>query len=163
MVGGPSGNGLRESPGPAQHLSQSRFGSVAAHVLGLTRGLPSGLRGAKEWADEMFAVFFSLLYLERIGEIAHADKNRIGLISGAQRISRQEMLAVTQGPLPDGFYGQAYLLGEELRQMVGWETLKDLATLRTAEGFPDVEAWIASLTTEVREKATRLVLGSAEL
>lgn len=119
-------------------------------------------KNAMHWADEMFAVLFSLLYLERIGEIAHADKNRIGLINGAQRISRQEMLAVAQGPLPDGFYGQAYLLGEELRQIVGWETLKDLATLRTAEGFPDVEVWIASLTTGVREKAARLVLGSAE-
>ena len=61
-------------------------------------------------------------------------------------------------------YGQTYLFGEELRQVVGWETLKVLATLRTAEGFPDVEAWIASLTTaEVREKAARLVLGSAAL
>ena len=57
-------------------------------------------KNAMHWADEMFAIFFSLLYLERIGEIAHADKNRIGLIDGAQRISRQEMLAATQGPCP---------------------------------------------------------------
>lgn len=117
-------------------------------------------KNAMHWADEMFAVFFSLLYLERIGEIAHANKNRIGLINGAQRISRRKMLTITQGPLPDGFYGQVYLLGEELRQIVDWETLKDLATLRTAEGAPDVEGWIASLTTEVREKAARVVLGS---
>jgi hypothetical protein len=122
-----------------------------------------GRKNAMHWADEMFAVLFSLLYLERIGETTHADKNRIGLIKGAQCISRQKMLNVTQGPLPGGFYGQAYLLGEELRQIVGWETLRDLATLRTAEGFPDVEAWIDSLAVEVREKVARLVLGSSAL
>lgn len=62
-------------------------------------------KNAVHRVDEMFAVFFSLLYLERIGEIAHADKNRIGLVNGAQRIARREMLAVTQGPLPDGSRG----------------------------------------------------------
>jgi hypothetical protein len=80
----------------------------------------------------MFAILLSLFYLERIGEIAHAHRNRIGLIEGAQRISRQEMLAVTQGPLSEGF---------------------------TARPISDIEKWIASLTPPAREKAGRLVAG----
>ncbi len=120
-------------------------------------------KNALHWADEMLAVLFSLLYLERIGEIEHAHRNRAGLVEETHHVSRQEMLDTTHGPLSNGFYGQAYLLGEELRQIVGWEEMKGLSILRTAEGFPDIEAWVASLTTEVREDATRLVLGSAEL
>jgi hypothetical protein len=120
-------------------------------------------KNALHWADEMFAVLFSLLYLERIDEIEHARRNRAGLVEEAHHASRQEMLGATHGPLSNGFYGQAYLLGEELLQIVGWEELKGLAILRTAEGFPNIKAWIASLTTEGREDATRLVLGSAEL
>ena len=119
-------------------------------------------KNAMHWVDEMFAVLFSLLYLERIGEVEHADRNRNQLIEDAPLVSRQEMLAVTQCPLPNGLYGRAYLLGEELKQIVGWEVLKGLAVSRTTEGFPDVEAWIASLAPEVREKATPLVLMSAD-
>jgi hypothetical protein len=113
------------------------------------------------WADEMFAVMFSLLYLDRIGEIAHADRNRVGLIENAPQISRQEMLTTTHGPLSDGFYGQAYLFGEELRHVVGWEALKNLAVSRTAEGFPDIGKWVASLPPQAREKAVRLVAGQS--
>jgi hypothetical protein len=47
-------------------------------------------KNAMHWADEMFAVFFSLLYLERIGETAHADRNRIGLINDS-RLHRTQL------------------------------------------------------------------------
>lgn len=115
-----------------------------------------GRENAVHWADEMFAVLFSLLYLERIGETEHADRNRAGLMEEAHSLSRQKMLSVTRGPLPDGLYGQAYLLGEELRQAVGWGKLKELAVLRTPGCLPDVEQWIASLEPRVRVKAARL-------
>jgi hypothetical protein len=110
----------------------------------------------------MFAVLFSLLFLERIGEAAHVERNRIGLIEDAPGISREELLATVRGPLSDGFYGQAYVLGEELRGITGWTTLKRLAVLRSADGFPDVGGWLASLATADRAAVGGLLLGRSE-
>ncbi|HET9676011.1 MAG TPA: hypothetical protein VFP21_00740 [Solirubrobacterales bacterium] len=89
-------------------------------------------KNASHWVDEMFAVMFSLLYLERIGEVDHADRNRIGLVEQASLISREEMLNVVSGSLPDGLYGRAYLVGEELRRILGWAALKSLAVTPNA-------------------------------
>ncbi len=122
----------------------------------------SGRKNALHWADEMFAVLFSLLFLERIGEAAHVERNRIGLIEDAPGISREELLATVRGPLSDGFYGQAYVLGEELRGITGWTTLKRLAVLRSADGFPDVGGWLASLATADRAAVGGLLLGRSE-
>jgi hypothetical protein len=115
-------------------------------------------KNASHWVDEMFAVMFSLLYLERIGEVDHADKNRIGLIEQASLISRQEMLGVVGNPLPEGLYGRAYLVGEELRQAVGWAALKSLAVTRASDGTADVEEWLDSLPAEARAAAAQIVL-----
>jgi hypothetical protein len=122
----------------------------------------SGGKNALHWVDEMFAVLFSLLFLERIGETVHAERNRIGLIEDAQLISREELLATVRGPLPDGFYGRAYVLGEELRRIVGWQTLKRLAGLRSADGFPDVGSWLTSLAPADRDTVDDLLLGRSE-
>jgi hypothetical protein len=119
-------------------------------------------KNALHWADEMFAVLFSLLFLERIGEAAHVERNRIGLIEDAPGISREELLATARGPVSDGFYGQAYVLGEELRGITGWTTLKRLAVLRSADGFPDVGGWLASLATADRAAVGGLLLGRSE-
>jgi hypothetical protein len=116
-----------------------------------------GRKNSAHWADEMFAVMFSLLYLEHIGEAEHADRNRAGLVKEAERISRSEMLTVIGGRLPEGLYGQAYLAGEELRQIPGWDAMKSLAVLRTSEGFPDVTKWLTSLSPGVYGRATQVV------
>jgi hypothetical protein len=117
-------------------------------------------KNSAHWADEMFAVMFSLLYLEHIGEAEHADRNRAGLVKEAERISRPEMLTVTGGRLPEGLYGQAYLAGEEFRQILGWNAMKSLAALRTSEGLPDVTKWLTSLSPAVCGRAMQVVQAS---
>jgi hypothetical protein len=89
--------------------------------------------------------------LERIGETVHAKRNRTGLIEDAQLISRDELLATVRGPLSDGFYGQAYVLGYELRRILRWQALKRLPVLRSPDGFPDVGSWLTSLTPTDRD------------
>jgi len=115
-------------------------------------------KNAPHWVDEMFAVRFSLLYLERIGEASHAARNRTGLVEQASLISRSEMLKVVSGPLPDGLYGRAYLVGEELQQLVGWPALKSLAVTRALDSTPDIEAWLDSLPAAARLSAEQIVL-----
>src|SRR4051794_25397548 len=115
-------------------------------------------KNASHWVDEMFAVMFSLLYLERIGEASHADGNRTDLVEQASLISCPEMLEVVGGSLPDGLYGRAYLVGEELRQLVGWPALKVLAVTRTRDGVPNIEAWLASLSEAARLAAAPIVI-----
>jgi hypothetical protein len=106
--------------------------------------------------DEIFAV----LFLERIGETVHAERNRTGLIEDAQLISRDELLATVRGSLSDGFYG-AYVLGEELRRILRWQTLKRLAVLRSPDGFPDVGSWLTSLIPADRDTVDDLLLGGS--
>lgn len=113
---------------------------------------------SSHWVDEMFAVMFSLLYLERIGEIDHAHRNRIDLAEEASLISRKGMLEVVSGSLPDGLYGQAYLVGEELQQALGWDVLKSLAVTRAPDGTPDIEGWLGSLPSEARAIAAQVIL-----
>lgn len=115
-------------------------------------------KNASHWVDEMFAVMFSLLYLEHIGEVGHADRNRSGLLEQASLVSRKEMLGVVGGPLPDGLYGRAYLVGEELRKVLGWAALKSLAVTRIPDGTPDLEGWLGSLPIEARVAAARIVM-----
>jgi hypothetical protein len=117
----------------------------------------SGGKNASHWVDEMFAVMFSLLYLERIGEVRHADRNRIGLVEQASLICRERMLGVVSGPLPDGLYGQAYVVGDELREAVGWTALKSLAVTRTPDGAPDIESWLELLPPESRAAAAQII------
>lgn len=85
--------------------------------------------------ETVFESHLDRFNMEHIGEAEHADRNRAGLVKEAERISRSEMLTVIGGRLPEGLYGQAYLAGEEFRQILGWETMKSLAVLRTSRGF----------------------------
>ena len=62
----------------------------------------------RHWADEMFAVLFSLIYLDRIGQEAHADINRRCLVAEAEACSTEAMFALS-GPCPEGLYGRAYV------------------------------------------------------
>jgi hypothetical protein len=114
-------------------------------------------KNSSHWLDEMFAVMFSLLYLEFIGEAEHAERNRVGLIEQSELLSRSSMFAVTEGPLPDGLYGQAYVTGEELREKVGWDAMRLLAVTRTPEGHPDVEERLNSLLPDARARAEKVL------
>jgi hypothetical protein len=115
-------------------------------------------KNKSHWVDEMFAVMFSLLYLDHIGEAAHADRNRAHLLEQASLVSRSEMLEVISGSLPDGLYGRAYLLGEELRDLIGWPALKSLAVIRTPDGTPDIEAWLDSLPGPTQSGVAEMVM-----
>lgn len=116
----------------------------------------SGGRNSPNWVDEMFAVLFSLGYLERIGEAAHADRNRAHLMRQATQHTFEEM---TADPMPDGIYGRAYLVGQELIEATGWEALKTLAATRAADGQPDTGRWLDSLAPAARARAAA-VLGA---
>jgi hypothetical protein len=110
------------------------------------------------WADEMFAVLFSLLYLTRINEVTHAARNRARHVELAENFSSREMFAGAGNPLSPEFYGRAYVVGQALVERVGWDTLKPLAVMRTAEGNPDVDQWLDTLPAESRENV-RSILG----
>jgi hypothetical protein len=96
------------------------------------------------WGDEMFAVLFSLFYLDKIGEAAHAARNEVLLAEEAQACTPREFFAYTGGAVP-GLYGRAFLLGRELQTTVGWEMLTRLAVTRAADGRVDVEQWLTDL------------------
>jgi hypothetical protein len=104
----------------------------------------------RHWADEMFAVLFSLIYLDCTGQKAHADINRRCLVAEAEACSTEVMFALS-GPCPDGLYGQAYVLGSSLTDCVGWKRLKTLAVTKGADGRMDLAAWLSSLSAEDRE------------
>ncbi|HEY2141580.1 MAG TPA: hypothetical protein VGG98_05925 [Solirubrobacteraceae bacterium] len=56
-------------------------------------------KNAIHWIDEMFAILFSLLYLNEIGESKHADDNingQDGLIKQSQQCSMSEMLQLQE-------------------------------------------------------------------
>jgi hypothetical protein len=110
----------------------------------------------RHWADEMFAVLFSLLYLARIGQEAHAERNRQGLLTEAERCSIETMFAL-DGPCPDGLYGRVYVLGQALIDVIGWNHLKTLATTKGADGRMDVQVWLASLPDEDQDKVRPLL------
>jgi hypothetical protein len=109
------------------------------------------------WADEMFAVLFSLLYLERAGQGDHADLNRLGLVAQAEACSIEAMFAVNGGSCPDGLYGRVYILGQSLIDCIGWDRLKMLAVTKSADGRMDLAAWLLSLSAEDREKALQFL------
>jgi hypothetical protein len=102
-------------------------------------------KNSSHWADEMLAVLFSLTYLEWIGEAAHAERNRRQLTEQAGCCSLEQMLGVAGGPLPEGLYGRVYVVGEKLREAIGWEALRSLATTRHDDGACDVDRWLDSL------------------
>jgi hypothetical protein len=102
-------------------------------------------KNRSDWADEMFAVHFSLIYLERIGETDHAERNRRHLVEQAARCSVEELFRLGEGVEPVGIYGRAYLVGLEIVEAVGWEALRPLATMRRSDGRCDVETWLATL------------------
>jgi hypothetical protein len=56
------------------------------------------------WAHEMLAVHFSLTFLDRIYESAHAAGNRRSLSHEATRCSLEQLLASNSVPFPDGFW-----------------------------------------------------------
>jgi hypothetical protein len=114
------------------------------------------------WADEMFAVLFSLLYLDRTGYADHANLNRTHLVSEAEACSTQTMFGAA-GPCPDGLYGRAYLLGSSLIDSIGWEPLKTLAVTKGADGRMDADTWFASLTRTEREQVKPLLQGALSL
>jgi hypothetical protein len=99
----------------------------------------------------MFAVLFSLIYLDRIGQEAHADINRRCLVAEAEACSTEAMFALS-GPCPEGLYGRAYVLGSSLTDCVGWERLKTLAVTKGADGRMDLAGWLSSLSAEDRKK-----------
>jgi hypothetical protein len=116
----------------------------------------------RHWADEMFAVLFSLLYLDRTGYQDHADLNRTGLAREAKACSAKAMFALS-GPCPDGLYGRVYVLGTSLTDRIGWERLKTLAVTKRADGRMDVAAWLASLTPHERKTVRSLLRGTSEV
>lgn len=79
--------------------------------------------GVLNWLDEMLAVHFSLVFLERIGQVAHAVINRTVLRAEAETCSAAQMIAMNAVPYPDGLYGRAYLTGEAMIEAVGWDLL----------------------------------------
>jgi hypothetical protein len=116
-------------------------------------------RIGRHWADEMFAVLFSLHYLDRIGRKAHANANRRELLAEAEQCSTEAMFAL-DGPCPDGLYGRVYVLGMSLLDCVGWDRLKSLAVTKQADERMDVAAWLSSLSVEEREKVQPLLQAS---
>jgi hypothetical protein len=74
----------------------------------------SGGKNKTHWADELFAVHFSLLFLGRIGEVTYADRNRVQMGEQGKGCSVADMLATVDRPLPDGLYGRVYLVSQEL-------------------------------------------------
>jgi hypothetical protein len=115
------------------------------------------------WADEMFAVLFSLLYLDHTGFQDHADLNRTGLASEARACSAKAMFAIGGGRLPDGLYGRVYRLGTSLIDRIGWESLKTLAVTKRADGRMDVGAWLTSLAPEERTLVRSLMRNAPEI
>jgi hypothetical protein len=114
-------------------------------------------KNSPHWADEMLAVMFSLLYLERIGEVDHAHRTRIALVEEAPLVAREKLFEAISRPLPNRIYGRAYVLGEELQQVVGWTALKTLAVTRTSDGTPDIETWLDLLPGEIQDAVAQIV------
>lgn len=113
--------------------------------------------GVLHWLDEMLAVHFSLVFLERIGQVAHADINRTALRADAENCSPAQMTATSAVSYPEGLYGRAYLVGEALIEAVGWDLFKLLAATRGSDGKLCLETWIHALTQPARDKATNAV------
>jgi len=117
----------------------------------------------QQWADEMFAVLFSLLYLDRMGYEEHANLNReTDLLPEAAECTAEEMFA-RDGPCPPGLYGRVFVLGTALEEQIGWDRLKTLATTKRADGRMDVAAWLDGLTEDERSRAAPLLQGAPEL
>jgi len=98
-----------------------------------------------DWADEMFAVLYSLAFLDWLQETSHAAANRSHLVEQAMRCSLEQFLAIGSEPNPDGTYGRAYLVGMQLIGAVGWDRLRPLALMRRPDGTCDVETWLEFL------------------
>jgi hypothetical protein len=109
------------------------------------------------WADEMFAVLFSLLYLDSIGQGEHADVNRRDLVAEADLCTIETMFKLDGGSCPPGLYGRVYLLGQSLIERIGWGCLKLLAVTKDPDGRMDLTAWLSSLTTDERRKVLPLL------
>ncbi len=113
------------------------------------------------WAHEVLAVHFSLLFLDRIGQKAHAEKNRRLLRQQAHQCSLKQLVAMNNVPYPAGLYGRAYILGEQLIAAVGWDQLKPLALTRNVDGKPCAEEWLCSLPRSERAEALAVLPSKA--
>jgi hypothetical protein len=120
-------------------------------------------RVGAHWADEMFAVLFSLMYLDRTGHEEHANLNReTDLLPEAAECTTEEMFAL-DGECPPGLYGRVFLLGTALEELIGWDRLKTLATTKGPDGRMDVAAWLDGLTEDERRTVAPLLQGVPEL
>jgi len=118
-------------------------------------------KSMSHWIDEMFAVLFSLIYLDQIGENAHAEANRIFLVHNSKKCSMARMFAVSGTLIPDdiseAFYGRVYVVGKELIDIVGWDRLKLLATTRNEEGVCMLDEWFSTLPRQKRKRISRVL------
>jgi hypothetical protein len=108
----------------------------------------------------MLAFETSLLCLRALGLDAYAQESEEWLANEAQK---QGELGVTPekvitSPISNEapytwIYGHAFLLGRELRDGVGWEHMKRLATSLNDDFKVDIRRWVASLPSNLQKKA----------
>lgn len=117
----------------------------------------SPCNGGGHWVDEMLAVYFSLRYLRELGLDEHAAVNEVQLAQQSISCPRQVALNNVGHPYPDGYYGACFLLGRDLVEAAGGDSLVDLNRARDAEGRPDPDRWIESLEDAARREVERIL------
>jgi hypothetical protein len=108
------------------------------------------------WADEMLAVEFSLRYLRAIGLEAHAGLNEGVLRASGAQHSVSEVVSGQLG-WPDGAYGRAFLICEELNAALGRDVVQTLPSYCVLGGEPAFPAWRDSLSSEDRRKLDAII------
>jgi len=125
---------------------------------------PAVYPGIYHWAHEMLANEMSLLCVRKSGiEDAedYARSMEIGFRAKVQETTRVKMLT-TELHRDDGatyawVFGRAFSVGRQLRDAVGWEHLKGLATSLEDERRPDLRGWLAALPRPLELRAINIL------
>lgn len=115
----------------------------------------------QHWTQEMLAVHMSLLCLCRSNDpqlAKSATEEANWFRAQAWRCDLDTMLTHQLDDKDDCVYGRAFVTGEELINVLGWEQTKRLACSFERDGQVSVRRWFARLTPFEQARA-RAILG----
>ncbi|MEA2192597.1 MAG: hypothetical protein QOI73_2718 [Solirubrobacteraceae bacterium] len=130
-------------------LDQYRYqlGHEAFHrVCGLTR----------HWVHEMLAELLTFARLREAGHSAHAAWAEARWVTIAPAVSL-DVLHLWSGGGDPASYARAYVVGQELVELCGWERTCELVHFYDHQWRPDPERWADALPADSASEARRIM------
>lgn len=111
------------------------------------------------WTHELLAVHYSSRWLDQHGHGAYAATCRTQMAEGAPQCPPESLVSLAPGQYPHAAHDRAYVLGEGLLSVVGWDAIKPLGVVRNADDKPSCKAWLDTLSAD-QQAAVRGVVPS---